>query len=150
MRSRLHHNGSLFVAWKGDGNDNLNVARVSLTGFTVPPYVFQTNIPNFPVNPGDTIFGSVQYINNRTAAQISLANDTSGEHFSVVLTPPPGASFDGNSARFKNRPGTPISTRPWITRFYRESERYLQFLDCSSRSREAARRSSERWRFNCG
>ncbi|WP_415494335.1 hypothetical protein, partial [Burkholderia ubonensis] len=50
------HDGSLFYAWKGDGNDNLNVARVDVTGFDVPPYIYQVNIPNFPVSPGDTVF----------------------------------------------------------------------------------------------
>ncbi|MCP3720802.1 G1 family glutamic endopeptidase [Paraburkholderia sp. CNPSo 3281] len=94
------HNGSLFYAWKGDGNDNLNVARVDVTGFTVPPYVFQVNIPNFLVNPGDTIFCSAQYINNGTAGHLYFANDTSGEHFSLTVAPPPGATFDGNSAEW--------------------------------------------------
>jgi len=94
------HNGNLFFAWKGDGNDNLNVALVDLTGFAVPPYIFQVNIPNFPVNPGDTIFCSVQYVNNRSAGQLYLANDTTGEHFSVIIAPPPGASFDGTSVEW--------------------------------------------------
>jgi hypothetical protein len=94
------HNGSLFYAWKGDGNDNLNVARVDVEGFTVPPYIYQVNIANFPVKPGDTVYCSVQYINNNTAGQIQFANDTTGEHFSLTLVPPPGATFDGNSAEW--------------------------------------------------
>ncbi|OJA84389.1 hypothetical protein BGV71_12420 [Burkholderia ubonensis] len=94
------HDGSLFYAWKGDGNDNLNVARVDVTGFDVPPYIYQVNIPNFPVSPGDTVFCSVQYINNGTAGHLSFANDTTGEHFSLTIVPPPGATFDGNSAEW--------------------------------------------------
>ncbi len=112
------HNGGLFYAWKGDGNDNLNVARVNLTGFTTPPYVFQTNIPNFAVNPGDTIFGSVQYINQQTAGQVYLANETTGEHFSLTIAPPPGASFSGESIEWiMEAPdgGLPTSALPSFT-----------------------------------
>ena len=29
------HNGNLYIAWKGDGNDNLNVAQVQITGSTL-------------------------------------------------------------------------------------------------------------------
>jgi Peptidase A4 family len=112
------HNGNLFIAWKGDGNDNLNVSRVDLTGFITPPYIFQTNITNFTVNPGDTVFCSVQYINNQTAGQIYFANDTTGEHFTVTLAPPPGATFDGNSLEWiMEAPdgGEPISSLPKFT-----------------------------------
>jgi hypothetical protein len=112
------HNGNLFMAWKGDGNDNLNVALVDITGFTVPPYVNQTNIPNFPVNPGDTIFCSVQYIDNNSAGLIFLANETSGENFSLTIAPPPGASFNGNSIEWiMEAPdgGLPISALPAFT-----------------------------------
>jgi Peptidase A4 family len=112
------HNGNLFFAWKGDGNDNLNVARVDVTGFTVPPYVFQVNIPNFPAKPGDTIYCSVQYINSRSAGQIYLANDTTGEHFSLTIAPPPGATFNGNGVEWiMEAPdgGLPTSALPKFT-----------------------------------
>jgi hypothetical protein len=91
------HNGNLYIAWKGDGNDNLNVSLVDVSGFTTPPYINQTNIPNFAVSPGDTVYCSVQYINNQTAGHIYFANNTTGEYFSLTLVPPPGASFNGNS-----------------------------------------------------
>jgi len=112
------HNGNLYIAWKGDGNDNLNVALVDLSGFTTPPYIFQTNLLNFPVNPGDTVFCSVQYVNNQTAGQIHFANDTTGEHFSLTLVPPPGATFNGNSLDWiMEAPdgGEPISALPNFT-----------------------------------
>jgi hypothetical protein len=112
------NNGSLFIAWKGSGNDNLNVSLVGLTGFTVPPYVNQTNIPNFPVNPGDSIWCSVQYVNNQTAGLIYFANWTTGQSFSVTLVPPPGASFNGDSAEWiMEAPdgGLPISSLPSFT-----------------------------------
>jgi hypothetical protein len=96
------HNGNLFIGWKGDGNDNLNVSVVgvdggAITGFTTPPYVFQVNITNFPVSPGDTVYCSVQYVNNNTAGQLYFANDRTGQHFSITLVPPPGAAMSGNS-----------------------------------------------------
>jgi Peptidase A4 family len=64
-----------------------------------PPYVHQTNIANFPVSAGQDIFCSVQYIGNR-AGYIYFANETTGQHFSVTLAPPPGATFSGNSAEW--------------------------------------------------
>jgi hypothetical protein len=96
---------NLFIGWKGDGNDNLNVSVVGvngpvITGFTTPAYVFQVNIPNFTVAPGQTVFCSAQYINSGTAGYLYFANDTTGEHFSITLVPPPGASFDGSSAEW--------------------------------------------------
>jgi hypothetical protein len=94
------NNGTLFIAWKGSGNDNLNVAPVNVTGFNVPPYVNQTNIPNFPVNPGDSIWCSVQYANNQTAGVIYFANWTTGQSFGLTLAPPPGATFNGISAEW--------------------------------------------------
>jgi hypothetical protein len=59
-------------------------------------YIFQTNIPNFPVGAGYQVYCSVQYINNRTAGSIFFANETTGQHFSITLAPPPGATFRGN------------------------------------------------------
>jgi hypothetical protein len=61
-----------------------------------PPYIFQTNIPNFPVRPGQSINCSVQYLSNHQAGQITLANGSTGKSFSLILAPPPGANFSGN------------------------------------------------------
>ena len=67
------HNGVLYIGWKGDGNDQLNVApSVALLS---PSYVWQTNIQNFPVSPGDVVNCAVQYIGT-TAGQITFANQT--------------------------------------------------------------------------
>jgi peptidase A4-like protein len=63
------------------------------------PYIYQINIPNFSVAPGQTIYCSVQYVGN-TAGQLYLANDTTGEHFSITLAPPTGASFNGKDAEW--------------------------------------------------
>lgn len=64
-----------------------------------PPYIFQTNIANFPVGPGQQIFCSVQYIGTM-AGYIYFANETTGQHLSITLAPPPGATFGGNSAQW--------------------------------------------------
>ena len=112
------HNGQLFIGWKGDGNDNLNVSLVDMSGFTTPPYIFQTNIPNFAIRPGDTVYCSVQYINNKSAGQINFANNTTGQHFNLILQAPPGATFSGNSVEWiMEAPdgGEPISSLPRFT-----------------------------------
>jgi hypothetical protein len=98
-------NSSLFIGWKGDGNDFLNVSEVgidgnAITGFTTPGYLWQTNITNFPINPGDQVSCSVQYVNNKTAGTLNFANQKTGKHFTITLVPPPGASFSGNCAEW--------------------------------------------------
>jgi hypothetical protein len=65
-----------------------------------PSYIYQTNIANFPVSPGDTVYCSVAYVSNNTAGQIYFANDTTGEYVTITLAPPPGASFSGNCAEW--------------------------------------------------
>ncbi|WP_170133294.1 G1 family glutamic endopeptidase, partial [Arthrobacter livingstonensis] len=65
---------------------------------TSPGYIFQTNIPNFSVSPGDTVYCSVQY--GAGSAQVSFGNEANGEHFSITLAPPPGATFNGNCAEW--------------------------------------------------
>ena len=110
-------NGRVYLAWKGDGNDNLNVSLVgidragSITGFTTPDYLFEVQIPNFTVSPGDTVHCSVQYLANNTAGQISFGNSTNGENFQITLVPPPGATVSGNSAEWiMEVPGLGTST----------------------------------------
>ncbi len=113
--SLVNHNGDLFIGWKGDGNDNLNVATV--TELPAPAYVFQTNITNFPVRPGDTVNCSVQYING-VAGQLNFGNQTTGQHTTITLVPPPGATFDGDSVEWiMEAPdgGEPISSLPKFT-----------------------------------
>ena len=115
-----------------------------------PSYIFQTNISNFAVSPGDTVYCSVQYtgpmappdlpgshqIPFNSQQQINyldavgrihelyysdsssgrqenalspfagqtgvlrFVNATTGQHFSLTLEPPPGASFSGTSAEW--------------------------------------------------
>jgi hypothetical protein len=83
-----------------------------------PGYVWQTNIANFPVSPGQEVYGAVQYINNNTAGHVYFANNTTGQHFTITLAPPPGASFAGNSVEWiMEAPdgGEPISSLPKFT-----------------------------------
>jgi hypothetical protein len=65
-----------------------------------PPYVFQTNITNFAVSPGQTVYCSVMYVSNHTAGQVYFANEATGQYFSITLAPPPGATFSGSSAEW--------------------------------------------------
>ncbi len=60
-----------------------------------PGYIWQTDITNFPINPGQQIFCSVQYINRNTAGYIYFANEDARQHVSITLAPPPGASLNG-------------------------------------------------------
>jgi len=59
-------------------------------------YIYQANIMNFPVGPGQTVMASIQYTNNKTAGYITFGNVTTGQNFSIPLNPPPGATFSGN------------------------------------------------------
>jgi hypothetical protein len=95
----------------------LSVAVVDTTGFATPPYIFQTNIVSFNVSPGNTINCGVLYFGDR-AAYIEMANQTTGQHFSITLAPPSGATFDGNSIEWiMEAPdgGPPISSLPAFT-----------------------------------
>jgi Peptidase A4 family/PASTA domain len=83
-----------------------------------PPYIFQTNITNFVVVPGQTVYCSVQYISNGTAGQVSFANESTGQHFSITLAPPPGATFSGSSAEWimeAPNGGEPTTSLPMFT-----------------------------------
>ncbi|HWC99695.1 MAG TPA: G1 family glutamic endopeptidase [Candidatus Sulfopaludibacter sp.] len=64
-----------------------------------PGYIYQTNIANFPVSPGDEVYCSVQY-NGTSTGSISFANDRTGQHFTITLAPPPGANFNGQSCEW--------------------------------------------------
>jgi hypothetical protein len=82
-----------------------------------PGYIYQTNIANFPVSPGQQVYCSVQY-NGTSSGSISFANETTGQHFSITLAPPPGASFNGQSAEWiMEAPdgGEPTSSLPKFT-----------------------------------
>ncbi|MGA2952211.1 MAG: G1 family glutamic endopeptidase [Caulobacteraceae bacterium] len=66
---------------------------------TSPPYIWQINITNMPVSAGDVMFCSVQYLGT-TAGHLWLMNVTTGKQMSITLAPPPGATFDGESAEW--------------------------------------------------
>jgi hypothetical protein len=82
------------------------------------PYINQSNIPNFPVSPGQTVSCSVQYINNKTAGMLYILNVTTNQHTSVTLAPPTGAAFNGSSIEWiMEAPdgGEPTSSLPKFT-----------------------------------
>lgn len=83
-----------------------------------PGYIWQTNINNFPVKPGDTLFCSAQYVGT-TAGHLYFANlTTNSPPLSITLAPPPGATFSGNSAEWImecNDGGEPTQSLPAFT-----------------------------------
>ncbi len=83
-----------------------------------PAYIYQTNIPNFPVSPGQQVYCSVNYVSNNTAGSVYFANEATGQHFSITLAPPPGATFQGNTIEWiMEAPdtGEPVSSLPKFT-----------------------------------
>jgi hypothetical protein len=83
-----------------------------------PDYIWETEITNFPVAPGQQVYCSVQYTSNHTAGTLYFANEATGQHFSITLAPPPGASFAGNTIEWiLEAPdgGEPISSVPRFT-----------------------------------
>ncbi len=63
-----------------------------------PDYIFQTNIDNMPVQPGDEVFVGVHYQNGQ--GFVMFGNVTRGRYFSIQLAAPPGATFGGNSVEW--------------------------------------------------
>jgi hypothetical protein len=73
---------------------------------TRSPYINAVPFLNFSVSPGDEVYGSVQYVGT-TAAQVYLANDTTGDRSPALTLEPPKdsngnvvASFAGSSAEW--------------------------------------------------
>jgi hypothetical protein len=63
-------------------------------------YIYQTDIYGMSVSPGDQIYCSVQYVNNNAAGYILFVNLTTGKVLTILLQPPPTASFNGSSAEW--------------------------------------------------
>jgi len=85
---------------------------------TSPPYIYQTDISNFPVAPGQTVYGIVEYINNNTAGYVFLYNETTNNYAAFTLQPPPGATFNASSCEWiMEAPdgGEPNSSLPAFT-----------------------------------
>ena len=97
--------GTVFIAWKG-ASDKLNLSPLGLagsqiTGMESPSYIFETFITNLAARPGDVINCSVQYLGN-AAGQITMINQTVNPDlaYTIVLLPPPGATFNGSTAEW--------------------------------------------------
>ena len=63
-----------------------------------PDYIYQTNIDNMPVEPGDEMFVGVHYENGQGV--VMFGNVDRGRYFTIQLAGPPGASFSGNSVEW--------------------------------------------------
>jgi hypothetical protein len=63
-----------------------------------PDYIFQTNIENLRIEPGDEVFAGVHYQNGQ--GFVMFGNVDRGHYFSIQIAPPPGATFNGNSVEW--------------------------------------------------
>jgi hypothetical protein len=63
-----------------------------------PGYIFQTNIDNMPVAPGDEVFVGVHYRDGQ--GFVMFGNVDRGRYFSIQLAAPPGATFNGDSVEW--------------------------------------------------
>jgi hypothetical protein len=80
-----------------------------VAGKQYPDYVYEQFVSGFPVNAGDTVAVTVTYLNTdpgtiglgagkqQNYGGISMVNYSSGSQFSIVLEPPSGATFNGDS-----------------------------------------------------
>jgi hypothetical protein len=83
-----------------------------------PYFVNQTNISNFSAVPGQVVSCFVSYIWDNTWGHIVFTNQTSNSYIAIWLVPPPGASFDGQSAEWimeAPNGGTPATELPKFT-----------------------------------
>jgi hypothetical protein len=86
-----------------------------------PPYIHQTNFQNFPVGPGQSIFCLVvlypDFIADVAVGVILFANETTGQHVSLMLFAPPGATALGNTVEWimEAPGGEPTSSLPEFT-----------------------------------
>jgi len=100
------YGSDLFIAWRGDGNTNLNASLVgivngTINGFTTPKYLIQTNISNLPVKAGDTLSLQVQYSADKSRGIVSIQNVTQKTKLTpITLVPPPGAQMLGQTAEW--------------------------------------------------
>jgi hypothetical protein len=62
-------------------------------------YIYQVNF-SLKVSPGDSLFCSVQYINNKTTGYVSFGNQTTGQYTTMTIAPPPGANFNGDTVEW--------------------------------------------------
>jgi hypothetical protein len=69
-----------------------------------PPYIYQTNISNFPVAPGETVTGVVFLIRQPefglATGVLILHNMATNQQIAIMLFAPPGANASGNSAEW--------------------------------------------------
>ncbi|MGN8138521.1 G1 family glutamic endopeptidase [Paraburkholderia sp. 22099] len=63
-----------------------------------PDYIYQTNINNMLIEPGDEVFAGVHYQNGQ--GFVMFGNVDRGVYFSIQLAAPPGATFSGNSVEW--------------------------------------------------
>jgi len=88
-----------------------------------PPYIWQTNFEDFPVNPGDSLSGLVilfqgEFFGVLPLAVVFLQNETTNLSRMLTLFPPPGATASGNTVEWVmecNDGGEPFNSLPTFT-----------------------------------
>jgi hypothetical protein len=81
-----------------------------------PDYIYQTNIENMAIEPGDEVFAGIHYQNGK--GFVMFGNVDRGHYFSIQLDAPPGASFSGNSVEWiveAPNTGEPGTSLPRLT-----------------------------------
>ena len=63
-----------------------------------PGYIYQTNIDNMEIQPGDEVFAGIHYRNGK--GLVMFGNTNRGHYFTIEIDPPPGASMTGNSVEW--------------------------------------------------
>ena len=63
-----------------------------------PAYIYQTNIDNLTIEPGDEVFAGIHYQGRQ--GYVMFGNVDRGHYFTIQLAPPPGATFSGNSVEW--------------------------------------------------
>lgn len=77
-----------------------------------PAYIYQTNIDNLEIQPGDEVFAGIHYRDGK--GLVMFGNVDRGHYFDIVIDPPPGASMSGNSVEWimeapnSGEPGTSL------------------------------------------
>ena len=63
-----------------------------------PPYVYQSNIENFPVGPGDEVVGIIEYVGE--TGHVHFGNVSNGKYFTMALPAPANATHSGNTVEW--------------------------------------------------
>jgi hypothetical protein len=93
------HNGKLFIAWKGDGNDNLNVAQVQVAGHKVTGFTNKVTL-------GDTSPESPTLASLNSRLYLGWKGD-GNDNLNVMYSSDDGATFGNKYTSPETSPEAP-------------------------------------------